>query len=216
MGANQHAHRAGRGARCGDVGARFRVGGLARLLELLRRTAALRHRAGRDADLRPGLRRHLLGALINDPKILFLDEPTTGLDPHARRNFWQLIENIKAQNKTIILTTHYMDEAEQLCDDIVIMDQGKIIESGTPHQLLTKHFNDVYIYLPQSQVPSDLVKKNQWKNIAGRIEITTTNVEKTLIQLMTDKVSLDGLHVKSANLDDLFLHLTGHSLRSAK
>jgi len=152
-------------------------------------------------------------ALINDPDIIFLDEPTTGLDPHARRNFWQLIKNIKAQNKTIILTTHYMDEAEQLCDDIVIMDQGKIIESGTPHQLLNKHFSDVFIYLPAEQVPPVLVEKNQWKKLAERIEITTCDIEKTLALLMSHNVSLTGLHVKSANLDDLFLHLTGHSLR---
>lgn len=152
-------------------------------------------------------------ALINDPDIIFLDEPTTGLDPHARRNFWQLIKNIKAQNKTIILTTHYMDEAEQLCDDIVIMDKGKIIESGTPHQLLNKHFNEVFIYLPEKQIPSILIEQNKWKKVGGRIEITTNNVEQTLTLLMNSKVSLDGLHVKSANLDDLFLHLTGHSLR---
>lgn len=155
-------------------------------------------------------------ALINDPEIIFLDEPTTGLDPHARRNFWQLIKNIKAQNRTIILTTHYMDEAEQLCDDIVIMDQGKIIESGTPHQLLSKHFSDVFIYLPEQQVPSELVKQNQWTIFSGRVEIATTNVEQTLAMLMENKISLAGLHVKSANLDDLFLHLTGHSLREAK
>ena len=155
-------------------------------------------------------------ALINDPEIIFLDEPTTGLDPHARRNFWQLIKNIKAQNKTIILTTHYMDEAEQLCDDIVIMNQGKIIESGTPHQLLNKHFTDVFIYLPEQQVPLTLVEQNQWTTLSGRVEITTNNVEKTLAMLMGNKVSLEGLHVKSANLDDLFLHLTGHSLRGGK
>lgn len=153
-------------------------------------------------------------ALINDPEIIFLDEPTTGLDPHARRNFWQLIKNIKAQNKTIILTTHYMDEAEQLCDDIVIMDQGKIIESGTPRQLLSKHFKDVFICLPEQQVPSILVEQNQWTTLSDRVEITTNSVEKTLAMLMDNKVSLEGLHVKSANLDDLFLHLTGHSLRA--
>jgi len=152
-------------------------------------------------------------ALINDPEIIFLDEPTTGLDPHARRKFWQLVKNIKAQNKTIILTTHYMDEAEQLCDDIVIMDQGKIIESGTPQQLLSKHFKDVYIYLPEQQVPLTLIEKNQWVTLSGSVEITTDNVENTLVMLMDNKVSLEGLHVKSANLDDLFLHLTGHSLR---
>lgn len=155
-------------------------------------------------------------ALINDPEIIFLDEPTTGLDPHARRNFWQLIKNIKARDKTIILTTHYMDEAEQLCDDIVIMDQGKIIESGTPHQLLTKHFNEVFIYLPKQQVPEELIIEHDWKHHGERVEITTDNVEQTLALLMEKNVSLDGLHVKSANLDDLFLHLTGHSLRGSK
>jgi len=153
-------------------------------------------------------------ALINDPKIIFLDEPTTGLDPHARRNFWQLIKNIKAQNKTIILTTHYMDEAEQLCDDIVIMDKGRIIESGTPHQLLDKHFEDVFIYLPVEQVDEKLVHDQGWQVLAERIEIKSQNVEKTLAFLMARQVSLDGLHVKSANLDDLFLKLTGHSLQA--
>ena len=143
-------------------------------------------------------------ALINDPKILFLDEPTTGLDPHARRNFWQLIKNIKAQNKTIILTTHYMDEAEQLCDDIVIMDKGKIIESGTPNQLLAKHFTEVFIYLPIEQMNENLMAEQGWQVLGDRIEIKSQNVEQTLALLMQHKVSLDGLHVKSANLDDLF------------
>ncbi|MCP4990056.1 MAG: ABC transporter ATP-binding protein [Colwellia sp.] len=153
-------------------------------------------------------------ALINDPKIIFLDEPTTGLDPHARRNFWQLIKNIKAKNKTIILTTHYMDEAEQLCDDIVIMDKGRIIEAGTPHQLLSKHFEDVFIYLPTEQVDEKLVCDQGWQILADRIEIKSQNVEQTLAFLMQHKVSLHGLHVKSANLDDLFLKLTGHSLQT--
>lgn len=153
-------------------------------------------------------------ALINDPQIIFLDEPTTGLDPHARRNFWQLIKNIKAQNKTIILTTHYMDEAEQLCDDVVIMDKGDIIESGTPQQLLDKHFSEVFIYLPKQQIPLAMIEENQWSIEGDNVEITSENVEKTLTQLMSNNVPLDGLHVKSANLDDLFLHLTGHSLRA--
>lgn len=152
-------------------------------------------------------------ALINDPDIVFLDEPTTGLDPQARRNFWQLIKNIKASNKTVILTTHYMDEAEQLCDEVVIMDKGKIIESGTPPQLLNKHFSDVFIYLPLNQVSENLIEKHQWQIVGERVEITTTQVESTLALLMAEQVSLEGLHVKSANLDDLFLKLTGHSLR---
>jgi len=152
-------------------------------------------------------------ALINDPEIVFLDEPTTGLDPQARRNFWHLIKNIKAQGKTIVLTTHYMDEAEQLCDNVAIMDHGKIIESGTPQQLLAKHFTDVFIYLPLEHINQNLLAKQGWKVHEDNIEIATQNVEETLTFLIENKVSMQGLHVKSANLDDLFLKLTGHSLR---
>jgi ABC-2 type transport system ATP-binding protein len=152
-------------------------------------------------------------ALINDPEIIFLDEPTTGLDPQARRNFWQLIKNIKARNKTVILTTHYMDEAQQLCDDVVIMDNGKIIESGTPNNLLAKHFQNVFIYLPKKQVPQALIEKNQWLVENDRVEISTQQVEETISLLIAAQVPLDGLQVKSPNLEDLFLKLTGHSLR---
>ncbi|MGB2741383.1 MAG: ABC transporter ATP-binding protein [Cognaticolwellia sp.] len=152
-------------------------------------------------------------ALINDPDIVFLDEPTTGLDPQARRNFWQLIKNIKARDKTVVLTTHYMDEAQQLCDDVLIMDHGQVIARGTPRQLLSEHFNEVFIYLPATQVPEQLCQLNNWQVNDEQVEITTTDVEATITLLLTEKVSLTGLHVKSPNLDDLFLKLTGHSLR---
>jgi ABC-2 type transport system ATP-binding protein len=152
-------------------------------------------------------------ALINDPEIVFLDEPTTGLDPQARRNFWQLIKNIKARNKTVVLTTHYMDEAQQLCDDVLIMDHGKVIERGTPRELLTKHFDEVYIYLPEEQVPLELCQQFDWQAQNQQVEITTTDVETTIALLLAKNVSLAGLHVKSPNLDDLFLKLTGHTIR---
>lgn len=155
-------------------------------------------------------------ALINDPEVVFLDEPTTGLDPLARRNFWQLIKNIKAQQKTIVLTTHYMDEAEQLCDDIVIVDHGKIIEQGRPRTLLQQHFNHVFIYLPASQLPAQLIAEKQWPVNNGIVEISTDNVERMMSYLISLPASLDGLHVKSANLDDLFLKLTGHSLQGGE
>lgn len=154
-------------------------------------------------------------ALINDPEIIFLDEPTTGLDPQSRRLFWQLIENIKVQGKTIILTTHYMDEAEQLCDDLVIMDKGKIIAQGSPKQLLNKHFNKVFIYLPIDNVQSLLAQNSDWLIQDTLVEIATSNVEQTMKHLINSGVSLTGLHIKSANLDDLFLKLTGHSLVGA-
>ena len=88
----------------------------------------------------------LLGlAIIPRPEMLFLDEPTTGLDPQARRNFWTLIENIKAEKTTILLTTHYMDEAEVLCDQIGIIDQGRLLEIDTPEKLIAGHFNGALV-----------------------------------------------------------------------
>jgi ABC-2 type transport system ATP-binding protein len=107
-------------------------------------------------------------ALVNDPQVLFLDEPTTGLDPQARRHLWDLVQKIKAKGKTIILTTHYMDEAEVLCDRIAIMDHGKIIELDTPQALIQK--------------------------------LLATGFSKEVIQ-------------QQANLEDVFLHFTGHALR---
>ena len=92
-------------------------------------------------------------ALVNDPAVIFLDEPTTGLDPQARRNFWELINRIKARGKTIVLTTHYMEEAERLCDELVIVDQGKLIAQGTPDELLAEHFGDLVFRLPLNALP---------------------------------------------------------------
>lgn len=151
-------------------------------------------------------------ALINDPQILFLDEPTTGLDPHARRNFWDLINRIKQQGKTVILTTHYMDEAEYLCDEIVIMDKGKIIAQDTPQRLLSSHFKGAIIRLPMENLNGQ-----QWQTF-GRpfgnqhVDIDAENVEEAISGLLAKGVKLEGLQVKSANLDDLFIKLTGHQL----
>ena len=87
-------------------------------------------------------------AMINDPKLLFLDEPSTGLDPQARRNLWDLVETVKAEGKTIILTTHYMEEAQELCDEVAIMDQGKIIAAGSPQKLIEQTCEGVTVTLP--------------------------------------------------------------------
>ncbi len=95
-------------------------------------------------------------ALINNPEVVFLDEPTTGLDPQARRAFWELIQSIKRKNKTIILTTHYMEEAYILCDEIVIMNQGTIIAQGGPKDLLQKHFNSVTLEIPKKDISKAL------------------------------------------------------------
>ena len=155
-------------------------------------------------------------ALINDPQIVFLDEPTTGLDPQARRNFWQLIKKIKAENKTIILTTHYMDEAEQLCDDLVIIDHGKVVAQGAPNTLLHEHFPQTFIDLPLTDISEeqiDKILKMKGKINGDLVELITEDVAKTFNDLLSLNLSLQNIHVKSANLDDLFLKLTGHSLR---
>ena len=154
-------------------------------------------------------------ALINDPQILFLDEPTTGLDPHARRKFWDLINNIKAQGKTVILTTHYMDEAEYLCDEIVIMDRGKIIAQDTPHALLAQHFSGAIIRLPIANLNG--AKTSLFGRPFGQshVDIDATNVEQSISGLLAQGIQLEGLQVKSANLDDLFIKLTGHQLQDA-
>lgn len=110
----------------------------------------------------------IAAALVNDPVIIFLDEPTTGLDPQARRHLWGVIKRIRSEGKTIVLTTHYMDEAEELCDRVAIMDSGKIIATGSPHELVQQ-----------------LLGKGFKKERVERL----------------------------ANLEDVFLDLTGHSLR---
>ena len=157
--------------------------------------------------------RMLLGiALINDPDLLFLDEPTTGLDPHARRNFWNLIANIKKENKTVILTTHYMDEAEYLCEEVVIMNHGKIIEQGIPEELLKKHFGGVMIKIPKKNMirEIDLPCPSEIDDVF--VKIQCNDVDQTFQELLDKGISLSGLTVEKNNLDDLFLKLTGSTL----
>jgi ABC-2 type transport system ATP-binding protein len=157
--------------------------------------------------------RMLLGiALVNDPDLLFLDEPTTGLDPHARRNFWRLVQGIKEQGKTVILTTHYMDEAEYLCDDIIVMDHGKIIERGNPRGLLLKHFGEAVIRLPEAAVPPGTVFGCQETREEGFIALNCGQTDATLRDLVALGIDLSGITVERRNLDDLFLKLTGSGL----
>jgi ABC-2 type transport system ATP-binding protein len=154
-------------------------------------------------------------ALVNDPSLLFLDEPTTGLDPQARRNFWDLIQSIKARHKTIILTTHYMEEAELLCDEIAIMDRGRIIARGTPQRLLREHFAEVMIELPKQDFPASArTLPLRIIDAPERVEITTDDLDTTLRALIDAHVPLANLRIRPANLEDLFLELTGKELRA--
>ncbi len=154
-------------------------------------------------------------ALVNKPRLVFLDEPTTGLDPQARRNFWDLVKRIRAEGTTIILTTHYMDEAQILCDEIAIMDNGKIISQGSPDELLRRQYTHVVIELPVDDVSGDLSNlKHRILETQGIIEIETDDVNATLQELATHVRGLNGLKIRQRNLEDLFLDLTGHSLRA--
>lgn len=155
-------------------------------------------------------------ALVNDPEVVFLDEPTTGLDPQARRNFWQLVNDIKANGKTIVLTTHYMEEAKLLCDELVFMDHGKIIAQGNPADLLSNRFNDVLLDLPADSVPDTLpaLSTHTFTLNSSRAEFLTTDIDKTVKHLTAHGVSLTGMEVRSRSLEDLFIDLTGQELRA--
>jgi ABC-2 type transport system ATP-binding protein len=153
-------------------------------------------------------------ALVNNPRLVFLDEPTTGLDPQARRNFWGLIETVLQRGKTVILTTHYMEEAQRLCDDIVIVDQGRIIARGAPDVLVRQHLPAVIARLPAQAWPSDtpLPENSELRN--GFIEMFADEEHLLLEQLESSGANLGELKIESPNLEDLFLKLTGHALRS--
>ncbi len=166
-------------------------------------------------ELSGGQRQRLLLAiaLVNNPDIIFLDEPTTGLDPQARRNFWDLINDIKSEGKTIVLTTHYMDEAYNLCDEIAIMDHGKIIAQGTPKSLLEENFNDVVLQLPKTELKDFDLSAYTTHERNGHVEITTCDVNEVISSLIENKISLSLLQIRPRTLDDLFLELTGKELR---
>ncbi len=153
-------------------------------------------------------------ALVNKPRIVFLDEPTTGLDPQARRNFWDLVARIRETGTTIILTTHYMDEAQVLCDEIAIMDAGKIIARGSPTELLHRQYSNSIIELPLADVRGDLTIEHRVLETQGLIEIATDDVNSILQELSRQATGLNRLRIRQPNLEDLFLDLTGHSLRA--
>jgi ABC-2 type transport system ATP-binding protein len=153
-------------------------------------------------------------ALINRPELLFLDEPSTGLDPQARRNLWDLIQGIKAEGKTMILTTHYMEEAQFLCDEVAIMDYGKIIAQGSPGALIRQYGRGITVVLPKAHYA---LKAKRFplpvREVKDTIEIKTDDVNQCLEQLITHGVDLTDITVRSPNLETVFLNLTGRKLR---
>jgi ABC-2 type transport system ATP-binding protein len=153
-------------------------------------------------------------ALVNKPKLVFLDEPTTGLDPQSRRNFWTLIEGIKQAGKTILLTTHYMEEAYRLCDQIAIVDHGKIIIEGKPDVLLKQHFQASIIRLPQQAVTDSTVLPEEIQLVDKQYELFTNDVPTSIAMLEKLGFTLSDCQISAPTLEDLFLKLTGHALRS--
>ena len=162
-------------------------------------------------------------ALVNDPKVLFLDEPTTGLDPQARRNVWGIIEDLKRREKTIILTTHYMEEAEQLCQRVGIIDHGKIIAMDSPENLIVTSVLESTVEF--HSVPQDSDKILQILAGIGKITrqdddrfILYTKEAPRVLQEITricgeNGIILKNLTVREATLEDVFLSLTGKKLR---
>jgi ABC-2 type transport system ATP-binding protein len=153
-------------------------------------------------------------ALVNDPKLVFLDEPTTGLDPQARRNFWGLIETVLQRGKTVVLTTHYMEEAQRLCDNIVIVDKGRIIAQGEPTALVRQHLPSVIARLPANAWPADIPLPENSELRNGFIEMLADEEHLLLDQLVASGANLADLKIEAPNLEDLFLKLTGHGLRN--
>ncbi len=154
-------------------------------------------------------------ALVNKPRLIFLDEPTTGLDPQARRNFWDLVQSIRAGGSTILLTTHYMDEAQILCDEIAIMDAGKIVTQGAPEVLLREKYRGLIIELPISDLTGDMsgIEHTVLEKL-GLIEVVSTDVSASLQQLSAHVSNLNQIKIRQPDLEDLFLDLTGHTLRA--
>jgi ABC-2 type transport system ATP-binding protein len=157
-------------------------------------------------------------ALVNDPDVVFLDEPTTGLDPRARREVWDILQGLKKKGKTVLLTTHYMEEAELLADTVAIISKGKIIAMGSPGELIETNIN--YLFLTMQSVDEkafEIIRKLGFepvlsdKDIKIRVE-HTDHVQKILNAITQAGALYRGLDVRKPNLEEVFLKLTGEAL----
>lgn len=166
-----------------------------------------------------GMRRRLTlaRALVNDPEVVFMDEPTTGLDPQARHLIWERLKRLKQQGKTLLLTTHFMEEAERLCSRLVIMDRGRIIALGSPRELIAKHIEPHVIEVHGPGFAAWAQAAGE-PGLAARVEIVGETAfcyagdEEPLLATLKEAPQLIYLH-RPANLEDVFLKLTGRDLR---
>ena len=203
----------------------FRQGAAA--AEVIARVQLEEKQNSRVGDLSGGQKQRLAlaCALVGDPDFLFLDEPTTGLDPQARRQLWELIEEFKESGRTILLTTHYMDEAERLCDRVAILDHGKVIALGTPRELIAATCAEQMVEFSAGSaakaldVPAlrriDGVREVRTENGVVLMQVTQlhTSVPALLAELTRQNVPLTELRTHSATLEDVFVTLTGRHLR---
>ena len=192
--------------------------------ELLKLVSLEDKRNSYHKDLSGGQQQRLALALtlVNDPMVVFLDEPTTGLDPQARRNLWEIISKMRSDEKTVLLTTHYMEEAERLCDRIAIMDHGRIIAEGTPAELISKMSVDSCLEFRNNGM-FELSELEELPNVTKtlingeNVELFSRNPQQTLVNLVelskSRNMEVNDLHVRRATLEDLFIELTGRSLR---
>ena len=174
----------------------------------------------RIATLSGGMKRRLTlaRALVNDPDIVFLDEPTTGLDPQARHLIWERLKQLKAQGKTLILTTHFMDEAERLCDTLIVIDHGRKIAEGSPRQLIAAHIEAqvVEVFDESSGRLPEFVENH--RPLAARVEISGDTAffyctdPRPLLARLAEADGLRYVH-RASNLEDVFIKLTGRELR---
>jgi len=169
-------------------------------------------------QLSAGMKRRLIlaRALINEPRILILDEPTTGLDPQARHLIWDKAHSLQKQGVTIVLTTHYMEEAAQLCDRILIMDNGKIIEEGSPENLIRKHAGEEVLEVAYDEAVLKFLKETfpeaRLDVVSDRIQVFTSQPKGVFSQVLR-KFDFKAAMIRDANLEDVFLKLTGRRLR---
>ena len=192
-----------------------------RLLELV----GLSEKAGSRARQLSGGQQQRLAialALVHDPEVVFLDEPTTGLDPQARRNLWDVISGIAAAGRTVILTTHYLDEAESLCDRVAIMDDGMIIALSSPRGLIATLSDRARVLFDGSGLDDAslgrLAGVSRVAQAGGHVELTSATPQQTLVELIAlaqaREVTLGALAVRQPTLEDVFLEATGREFRS--
>jgi lipooligosaccharide transport system ATP-binding protein len=168
--------------------------------------------------LSAGMKRRLIfaRALLNNPQILLLDEPTTGLDPQARHLVWDEVRHLKKKQVTIILTTHYMDEAEVLCDRILVIDKGKIIENGKPVELIKKHIGEDVLEIDYDEKLLPLISKEfpetRIEKLGDRMQVFTDKPHGVFEAFLKDH-PMQNVTIRKANLEDVFLKLTGRGLR---